>query len=61
MNDLRRNQTFQHTSKVKKEQPKIPGLFNKNFKRGKGTFFVTQEIRDQRTWRKVSNLIKDMI
>jgi hypothetical protein len=66
MNDLRsnimrRNQTFQHTSQVKKEQPKLPGLFNKNFKRGKGTFFVTQEIRDQRTWRKVSNLIKDMI
>ena len=61
MNDLRSNimrrtSNFQHTSMVKKEQPKIPGLFNKNFKRGKGTFFVTKDIRDPTTWNKVCYL-----
>jgi hypothetical protein len=52
-NIMRRGPTFQHTSMIKKEQPKIPGLFKKNFKRGKGTFFVSGDIRDQTTWQKV--------
>ncbi len=65
MNDLRSNimrrtPTFQHTSMVKKEQPKIPGLFKKHFKRGKATFFVNRNIRDQTTWHKVCYLIVNL-
>ena len=62
MNDLRsnimrRSPTFKHTSMIRKEQPKIPGIFNKNFKRGKSTFFVNSALHDKTSWRKVSDAI----
>ena len=57
-NDLRTNimrsgGAIQHTSMVKKEQPKVTGMFNKNFKRGKTTFFATINVKDNEQWHKV--------
>jgi metal-dependent amidase/aminoacylase/carboxypeptidase family protein len=52
-NIMRRGLTMNHTSMIQKEQPKVPGLYNKNFKRGKATFFVTLDERDKRGWHKV--------
>jgi hypothetical protein len=40
-NIMRRNDTFSHTSLIKCEQPHDPNVFKKNYKRPKGTFFVT--------------------
>ena len=37
-NVMRRGNAVHHTSMVKKEQPKFPGVFQKNFKRAKTTF-----------------------
>jgi hypothetical protein len=52
-NTVRQNGPVRHTSMVKKEQPMVPGLFNKNFKRGKTTFFVTINNQDETSWHKV--------
>ena len=59
-NDLRTNimrggAAVQHTSMIKKEQPKMSDLFRKNFKRGKTTFFATNNIHDNKAWQKVSH------
>ncbi len=51
-NIMRRGPKMQHTSMVQKEQPKVPGLFQKNFKRGKTTFFVTLVGRKSTCWHK---------
>jgi hypothetical protein len=56
-NIMRRGPTMQHTSMVQKEQPKVPGLFQKNFKRGKTTFFVTLDGRNSTCWHKVSKMM----
>ncbi len=53
-NTVRRNSGFRHTSMVNKEQPKVPGLFRKNFKRGKSIFFATYDVRETTEWKKVS-------
>jgi hypothetical protein len=53
-NIMRRGPTMQHRSMVKKEQPKVPGLFKKHFKRGKSTFFLTLNEQDSNEWAKVS-------
>jgi hypothetical protein len=53
-NIMRRNSGFQHTSMVNKEQPKLSGLFKKNFKRGKSIFFATYDVREKTEWKKVS-------
>jgi hypothetical protein len=53
-NVLRRGPAIKHTSLINKEQPKVMGLFKKNFKRGKSTFFVTKDEGDKLLWRKVS-------
>jgi hypothetical protein len=58
-NDLRTNimrggTTIQHTSMVKKEQPKVPGMFKKNFKRGKTMTFATMNVSDNGARHKVS-------
>jgi hypothetical protein len=55
---MRRGPVMQHTSLINKEQPKVIGLFKKNFKRGKSTFFVTLDERDQALWHKVS-IVRD--
>jgi hypothetical protein len=54
-NIMRRGTTLQHQSMVKKEQPKVDGLFQKNFKRAKTTFFVTSDVGKSQAWRKVRN------
>ena len=38
-NIMRRGSAIQHRSVIKKEQPRVEGLFHKNFKRAKTTFF----------------------
>jgi hypothetical protein len=52
-NIMRRSPAFHHTSGIKKEQPCVPSIFKRNFKRGKSTFFVTQNIREKTLWNKV--------
>jgi hypothetical protein len=59
-NDLRTNimrlgNLCRHTCVIKKEQPQERGLFKKNFKRPKTTFFVTMGIQDNTPWEKVSS------
>jgi hypothetical protein len=56
-NILRTGPAMQHASMVKREQPKLPGLFKKNFKRGKTTFFVTINSQDITRWNKVSDML----
>jgi hypothetical protein len=51
---MRGGTAIQHTSMVKKEQPKVPGMFKKNFKRGKTMFFATMNVNDNGAWHKVS-------
>ena len=53
-NILRRTKTVIHTSQIQKEQPKVAGAFNKNFKRDKATFFATLDITNKTQWSKVS-------
>jgi hypothetical protein len=53
-NIMRRGASFQHASYVKVEQPKVEGLFKKNFKRGKSTFFVTVDVDNSAAWHKVN-------
>jgi hypothetical protein len=38
---------------VNKEQPKVSGLFKKNFKQGKSVFFETMNVGKSTEWRKV--------
>jgi hypothetical protein len=52
-NILRRGATIQHSSTVSKEQPKVKGIFKKNFKRGKSTFFMTLDVTETTAWHKV--------
>jgi hypothetical protein len=54
-NIMRRSPAMQHMSMIKKEQPKVPGLFKKNFKREKSEFFVTLDVQQPDQWTKVSN------
>ena len=54
-NILRRHTAFRHASAVKKEQPKVAGLFKKHFKRGKSTFFVSLDVQNSQAWHKVSH------
>ena len=63
-NDLRTNimrsgSAIQHKSMVKKEQPKVTGLFHKNFKRAKTVFFVTLDVGKSEDWHKVSCIYKN--
>jgi hypothetical protein len=53
-NIMRRTPERKHLSMIKKEQPKVNGLFQRNFKRGKSTFFLTFNESDPGQWRKVS-------
>jgi 23S rRNA maturation mini-RNase III len=55
-NVMRGGAAIQHTSMIKKEQPKMSDMFKKNFKRGKTTFFATNNIQDNEAWQKVSRL-----
>jgi hypothetical protein len=59
MNDIRSNlmrpgPTVTHTSQIKVEQPKVDGLFRKNYKREKTTFFSTFDVTNISKWNKVS-------
>ena len=54
-NIMRRGPTMLHRSMIKKEQPKVSGLFKKNFKRGKSTFFLTLNEQYASQWKKVSS------
>lgn len=58
-NILRRAHIMQHMSMIKKEQPRVPGIFKKNFKRAKTTFFVSNEVHNISAWYKVSHLCVD--
>jgi hypothetical protein len=53
-NIMRRGAALQHNSMIKKEQPKVAGIFRKNFKRAKTTFFVSSDVGKCEAWRKVS-------
>ena len=53
-NIMRRGKAIQHTSMVKKEQPRDTDLYRKNFKREKTTFFVSLDVFKSEEWRKVS-------
>jgi hypothetical protein len=53
-NIMRRGTSFYHESLVKKEQPKVEGIFRKHFKRAKSTFFVTLNVQDKSAWHKVN-------
>jgi hypothetical protein len=52
-NIMRRSDAFGHTSLVKCEQPHEPGLFKKNYKRPKSTFFITGNYKVNTGWSKV--------
>lgn len=54
-NIMRRSPGMTHTSMIRKEQPKLPLFFNKNFKRSKTTFFVSTDFRNELGWHKVSD------
>ena len=54
-NIMRRGSAIQHKSMVKKEQPRVAGMFQKNFKRAKTTFFVSLNVGREEDWRKVSS------
>ena len=59
MNDIHSNlmrpgPTLTHTSQIKVEQPKVDGLFRKNYKREKTTFFSTFDVTNISKWNKVS-------
>jgi hypothetical protein len=51
---MRGGTAIQHTSMVKKEQPKVPGMFKNNFERGKTISFATMNVNDNGAWHKVS-------
>jgi hypothetical protein len=53
-NIMRRGPAIQHRSVIKKEQPRVLGLFHKNFKRAKTTFFLTMDVGNSTNWQKVS-------
>jgi hypothetical protein len=52
-NVMRQSPSLQHTSRITKEQPKVPGMFKKNFKRAKATFFMTKKVNESTAWQKV--------
>ena len=52
-NIMRRNGSFCHTSMITCEQPKHSADYYKHYKRPKSTFFVTKDLRNNDTWKKV--------
>ncbi len=57
-NTMRQSEAVQHTSMVNKEQPRVEGMFKKNFKRKKTLFFVTMNHRNKSAWHKVKSDIR---
>ena len=55
---MRQSEAVQHTSMVNKEQPRVEGMFKKNFKRKKTLFFVTMNHRNKSAWHKVKSDIR---
>jgi hypothetical protein len=60
-NIMRRTGTFCHTSLIKCEQPRDPQVFKKNYKRPKGTFFVTGNAKLDTGWTKVRHRTKSHV
>jgi hypothetical protein len=55
---MRQSKAVQHTSMVNKEQPRVEGMFKKNFKQKKTLFFVTMNHCNKSAWQKVKSDIR---